>query len=144
MSRVPQVEYHCSRQTERSKPLTLMTTINEHTTVSQVMARVYTHKGMTSSTSRFLHNNNKFWEELIAYFPWYDTDHIENDASNNSFIVACVFLTAVTFLTSSCLAMIQGVLPIRCLAMMRGFLPSRCLATMGAHTDTEWWEGFFN
>jgi hypothetical protein len=26
----------------------------------------------------------KFWEELIAYFPRYDTGHIENDASNNS------------------------------------------------------------
>jgi hypothetical protein len=31
-------------------------------------------------------NNKKFWEELIAYFPWYDTGHIENDASNNSSI----------------------------------------------------------
>jgi hypothetical protein len=27
--------------------------------------------------------NKKFWEELIASFPWYDTGHIENDASNN-------------------------------------------------------------
>jgi hypothetical protein len=32
--------------------------------------------------------NEKFWEELIAYFPWYDTGHIKNDASNNSSIVA--------------------------------------------------------
>jgi hypothetical protein len=37
----------------------------------------------------------KFWEELIAYLPRYDTGHIENDASNNSFIVECVFVTAI-------------------------------------------------
>jgi hypothetical protein len=43
-------------------------------------------------------SNKKLCEELIAYFPWYDTGHIENDASNNSSIVACVFVTAVTFL----------------------------------------------
>jgi hypothetical protein len=63
----------------------------------------------------------KFWEELIAYFPWYGTDHIENDSSNNSSI-ACVFATAVTF------------------------LPSRCLATKRGYTyrHTDWWEGFFN
>jgi hypothetical protein len=30
-------------------------------------------------------NNNKFWKELVAYFPWYDTDPIENDAFNNLF-----------------------------------------------------------
>jgi hypothetical protein len=29
----------------------------------------------------------KFWEELIAYFPGYDMDRTENDASNNSSIV---------------------------------------------------------
>jgi hypothetical protein len=50
----------------------------------------------------------KFWEELMAYFPFYDTGHIENDASNNSSIVACVFVTAVTFLPSRCLATIGG------------------------------------
>jgi hypothetical protein len=49
-------------------------------------------------------NNKKFWEELIAYVSWYDTDHIENNASNNSSIVACVFVAAETFLTSRCLA----------------------------------------
>jgi hypothetical protein len=52
--------------------------------------------------------NKKFWEELIAYFPSYDKGHTENDASNNSSIVACVFVTAVTFLTSCCLATIRG------------------------------------
>jgi hypothetical protein len=25
----------------------------------------------------------KPWEELIGYFPWYDRDRIENDASND-------------------------------------------------------------
>jgi hypothetical protein len=63
--------------------------------------------------------NKKFWEELIAYFPCYDTGHIENDASNNSSIVASVFVTAVTFL------------PSRFVAMIGGFLPSRCLGTIG-------------
>jgi hypothetical protein len=45
-------------------------------------------------------------------------DHIENDASSNS-LVACVFVTTVTFL------------PSRCLATIGGFLPSNCLATIG-------------
>jgi hypothetical protein len=27
--------------------------------------------------------NQKFWEELITYFLWYDTDRIESDASNS-------------------------------------------------------------
>jgi hypothetical protein len=41
-------------------------------------------------------------------FSWYDTGHIEYDASNNSSIVACVFVTAVTFLQSRCLETIGG------------------------------------
>jgi hypothetical protein len=56
------------------------------------------------------HNiNKKFWEELIAYFLSYDTGHIENDGSSNSSIVACVFVTAVTFLPSRCIAAIGGI-----------------------------------
>jgi hypothetical protein len=75
----------------------------------------------------------KFWEELITYFPWYDTGHIENDTSNNSSIVACVFVTTVMFLQSHCLATIGG------------FLPRHCLAMIGdTHTHTNWWEGLFN
>jgi hypothetical protein len=74
--------------------------------------------------------NKKFWEEPIAYFPWYDTGHIGNDASNNSSIVASVFVTAVKFL------------PSRCLATTGEFLPRRCLATVGVYTV--WWEGFLN
>jgi hypothetical protein len=53
--------------------------------------------------------SKKFWEERIAYFPSHDTDRIEYDASNNSFIFACVFLAAVTFLLSRCLATIGGI-----------------------------------
>jgi hypothetical protein len=48
--------------------------------------------------------NKKFWEELIAYFPSYDMDLIENDACSNSSIVACVFNARVTFLANRCLA----------------------------------------
>jgi hypothetical protein len=51
--------------------------------------------------------NKNVWEELIAYFPWYDANRIEN-VSNNSSIVACVFVTAETFLPSRCLATIGG------------------------------------
>jgi hypothetical protein len=55
--------------------------------------------------------NEKFWEELMAYSPWYDMDRIENDVSNNTFIVARVFVTAAKFLPSRCLATIGGFLP---------------------------------
>jgi hypothetical protein len=82
-------------------------------------------------TTRCHNLYKKFWLKLIAYFPWYDKSHIENDAANNSYIVACVFVTAVTFLPSRWLAMIGEFLPNRCLATTRGFLPSRCLVTIG-------------
>jgi hypothetical protein len=62
----------------------------------------------------------KFWEEQIAYFPWYDTDRIENDASNNDSIVACVFVATVKFLTEP--------------------LPSNEREYTYRYTD--WWEGF--
>jgi hypothetical protein len=39
--------------------------------------------------------NQNFWEELFAYFPWYDADRKDNDASNDSSIVACVFVAEV-------------------------------------------------
>jgi hypothetical protein len=83
--------------------------------------------------------NKKFWEELMTYVPWYNKSHTENDKYNNSFIVACVFVTAVTFLPSRCLATIGQFLPSRCLATIGGFLPSRCLAMIGGihrHTHT--------
>jgi hypothetical protein len=78
----------------------------------------------------FDQNNKKLWEELIACFPWYDTGHIKNDASSNYSIVACVLVTAVTFLRSQCLATIGGFLLSRCLATIRGLLPRRCLAAI--------------
>jgi hypothetical protein len=45
----------------------------------------------------------------------------ENYASNNSSIVACVFVTVVTFLPSRCLATIRGFSPTRSLATIRGY-----------------------
>jgi hypothetical protein len=47
--------------------------------------------------------NKKFWEELIVHFPWYDTDRIENDASNISSIITCLRFAALMFLPSRCL-----------------------------------------
>jgi hypothetical protein len=46
--------------------------------------------------------------------------HIENNVSNSSCIVACVFVATVMF------------------------IPSHCLATIGVYTyrHTDWWEGF--
>jgi hypothetical protein len=59
-------------------------------------------------------------EKIREVLERYDTDGIENDASNNSSIVPHVFVTAVKF------------------------LPSRCPATMGEYIyrHTDWWEGF--
>jgi hypothetical protein len=51
-------------------------------------------------------NNKKFREELIAYFLSYDTGHSENDASKKSSIIECVFVIAIMFLLSRCLATI--------------------------------------
>jgi hypothetical protein len=42
-------------------------------------------------------NKNKFWDELITCFPWYYTNCIERGISNNSSIVAYVFVAAETF-----------------------------------------------
>jgi hypothetical protein len=53
----------------------------------------------------------KFWEELIAYFPSYDMDSTENDASVVLSLRA--FFAAVTS------------------------LPNRCLAPAGRYTDTQ-------
>jgi hypothetical protein len=40
----------------------------------------------------WISRNCVFWQGLIVYFLSYDTGRIENDASNNSCIVSCVFL----------------------------------------------------
>jgi hypothetical protein len=78
-------------------------------------SRLYFLNGFTH-----LKNNKKFWEELLACIPWYNTNRTENDVSNKSSVFACVFVTAVTF------------------------LPSRCLATIGGYSygHTDWWEVF--
>jgi hypothetical protein len=56
-------------------------------------------------------------------FLCYDTDRIENEASNNPSNVACLFIAAVTFLARSCLATIKRKFKIR----MRSVLLSRAL-----------------
>jgi hypothetical protein len=51
---------------------------------------------------------NKFWEEHIAYFPIIRHGLIENDAFNNSSVVACIFIVAEKCISSRCLANIRG------------------------------------
>jgi hypothetical protein len=86
----------------------------------QVSSKVSFH-WVTSAANRCHINNKMFWEELIPYFPWYSTGHVENDTSISSSIVACVFVTMATFLPNRCLAMIRGFLPSHCLPTIRGF-----------------------
>jgi hypothetical protein len=50
-------------------------------------------------------SSGKNWLSIIL---WYNTDCIENNMSNNYFIVASVFVAVVTFLPSHCLAKIVG------------------------------------
>jgi hypothetical protein len=100
---------------------------------TEIVHNFAAHFAMTLSPDEY----KKFWEELIAYFPWYYTGHIENDASNNSSIVPCVLVIAATFLPSRCLATRRGFLPSRCLATIRGLLPSRCVATVRGDTHTQ-------
>jgi hypothetical protein len=62
----------------------------------------------------------------------------------NLYVVACVFVSAVTFLPSRCLATIGEFFPSRCQATIRGSLPSRCLTTIRGihrhtHTPTATW-----
>jgi hypothetical protein len=82
---------------------------------------VFTEILVTTSrtTGRTQCKNMKFWEELIFYFHLIRHGPCRKDASNNSSIVECVFVAAITF------------------------LPSRYQATIGdTYTDTDWWEGF--
>jgi hypothetical protein len=53
-------------------------------------------------------DKNKFYEELIAYFPLIRHGRIENDASKYFSMVACVFVGAGKSLPSRCLAAIGG------------------------------------
>jgi hypothetical protein len=50
-----------------------------------------------------------FWEELMACFPLICTDCIENDASNNSADVACVFIAMGMCSPSHCLTTVRGI-----------------------------------
>jgi hypothetical protein len=98
--------------------------------------------------------NKTFWEELIAYFPWYDTGHIENDASNNSSIVACIFVTEPLASNDTRIFIVpfpsnnKGIFQSHCLATIRWLLRSRRLATVrgihrhkhkNTHTRTATW-----
>jgi hypothetical protein len=51
--------------------------------------------------------NKKFWEELIAFFPSYDKERVEKDASTN-FSISAYFVSAGTCIPSRCLATIWG------------------------------------
>jgi hypothetical protein len=68
--------------------------------------------------------NKRFWEELTAYFPWYDMDNIENKTIDISYIVVCEFVAAVIFLASRFLATIRGI-HIRTHRLMRGIYEVR-------------------
>jgi hypothetical protein len=63
--------------------------------------------------------SKKFWEERIAYFPWYDTERIENDTSHNSSIVPCIRCRGDDFTEQ---------------------LPSNRMKD--THTNTDWRKGF--
>jgi hypothetical protein len=93
-----------------------------------------------------MHNINKnFWEELIAYFPYYDTGHIENEESKIFSILACVIVNAVTFLTTRYLATAGAFLPSRCQATMKGIFIEQWLSNdkrdthTHTHTQTATW-----
>jgi hypothetical protein len=48
-------------------------------------------------------------ERSISYVPRYDTNRIENDASNNASILTCVFVTEVMLFTGHYLATTKGI-----------------------------------
>jgi hypothetical protein len=47
--------------------------------------------------------NQKFWVQRVAYIHLVQRDSVENYAPNNSWVVARVFVAALTFLPRSCL-----------------------------------------
>jgi hypothetical protein len=55
-------------------------------------------------------SHSKFWVELIAHFPSHCTDSTDKDATKINYIVACVFVAAVTFSRSHCPATIRVIL----------------------------------
>jgi hypothetical protein len=110
-----QFPLQCTSPTFPSSPLTILFILM----LAVITFPIETLRDQSNDAAGWDWIKNKFLEELIAYFPWYDTDRIENYVFDNS-IVACVFVTEVTF------------------------LPSRCLATIQGYTyrHTDWWEGF--
>jgi hypothetical protein len=67
----------------------------------------YTNKG-SGCTKRIASVMHKILVRSNRQLFSNDTDLIENDASNNPFIVACVFVAAVKFLPRGCLATVGG------------------------------------
>jgi hypothetical protein len=118
-------------QTPQTGTLRTVLSVHDYTVLKLPLTGNQQSSDLFTETSSY-DMNKKFWEGLIAYFPSYDTGHIENDASHNSSIVTCAFVTSVTFLPS--LATIGGFLPSRCLAKIRGFLPGRCLEMIVGYT----------
>jgi hypothetical protein len=60
---------------------------------------LFSYSEAQTPRDHILHKIKKLWEELVMpAFLWYDTDRIENDASNKSSIFASVFVVAVKFL----------------------------------------------
>lgn len=63
--------------------------------------RIASYGHQERSWSRLPNINKKF-----SHFPWHDKEHIRTDASNNSSIIASVFVAVVTLLQSRSLAII--------------------------------------
>jgi hypothetical protein len=82
---------------------------------------------MRVTRNKYTASHLEAWEEIIAYIPWYDTDRIENDASNNSSIVVYIRYrgnVSTVLLPSNDRGIFNG--------------PSCYIATIGGiHTDKE-------
>jgi hypothetical protein len=55
-----------------------------------------------------IHISKKFWEELIAYFPSYDKDHIDDNTCIQQFFYSCVFVAMVMTLPNFFLPRMGG------------------------------------
>jgi hypothetical protein len=74
--------------------------------VQRKINRSPTNKIKEKDNVYHFNNNNNFWNELIAYFPLIRYAPHGKNSSNNSSIVAYVFIAAITFLLSRRLATI--------------------------------------
>jgi hypothetical protein len=86
--------------------------INVSSTVLGRSEETLSKRGSYPSKTEF-HLNKKFWEELIAYFPWFDTER-------PTIVIAWVVIAGVMFLPSRCLAIVGEILPSLCLASTGG------------------------